>query len=367
MKILIFNWQDKKNPLSGGAEVHLHEIFSRVAKSGHEVTLFCSSFKGAKKEEFIEGIHVIREGGRYLFNFRVFYKYFTKFRHEKFDVVIDDMNKIPFFTPLFVREPLYFIVHHIFNKSIFLEVPWPIAFYVYLMEKLGLFIGRWKKIRVIVVSPSTKKELIQKGFEADNIKIIYNCVDHNQYQPDETKRNITPLIGYVGRIKKYKSIEHLIRAFAGLVRDNYNAELIIVGDGDNRLSLENLSKELGIAKNIGFTGFVDETTKVALIQKMWFEVNTSSKEGWGLTVIEANACKTPVIASNVPGLRDSVRDGETGILYEYGNINELTEKIKFLLDDSDLLTKLSNNAYAWSQKFKWENAAKDMIDILEAH
>src|SRR6266849_9244802 len=137
MKILILNWQDIENPLAGGAEVHLHEVFSRIARMGHDVTLFCSSFKGSAPQESIDGINVIREGGRYLFNFRVPYRYLARFQSERFDVVIDDMNKIPFFTPLYVHEPLYVITHHLFNRSIFLEVSWPLAMYVYLAEKAG--------------------------------------------------------------------------------------------------------------------------------------------------------------------------------------------------------------------------------------
>ncbi len=367
MKILILNWQDIKNPLSGGAEVHLHEIFSRVAKLGHEITLYCSTFKGAKKEENIGGIRVIREGGRYLFNFRVIYKYITKFRSENYDIVIDDMNKIPFFTPLYVKRPLFFIIHHLFNKSIFLEVSWPMALYVYIMEQLGLYICKKKGVPVIVVSPSTKAEIVQRGIEPKKVYFVYNCVDHNLYQPAENNRSSSQIIGYFGRIKKYKSIEHLLQAFAIVIKEYPDLKLVIIGDGDHRLNLQNLSKALGIERNVEFTGFVDEVTKVKLLQQMWFLVNTSSKEGWGLTVIEANACKTPTIASNVPGLRDSVKDNETGLLYEYGNIPELTKKIKLLLDDKTLREKLSTNAYQWAKTFDWDVAARTTIEILQSN
>lgn len=365
MKILIFNWQDIKNPLSGGAEVHMHEIFSRVVKLGHQVTLYCSSFKGAKREENIGGIRVIREGGRYLFNFRVIYKYITKFRRENYDIVIDDMNKIPFFTPLYVRKPLFFIVHHLFNKSIFLEAPFPMAIYVYFMEKLGVYFCKKMGVPVIVVSPSTKAEMIEKGIDPQKIYFAYNCVDHNLYKPGINNRSSKQLIGYFGRIKKYKSIEHLLQAFEIVIREYPDVRLVIIGEGDNRINLHNLSKELGIEKNIEFTGFVDELTKVNLLQQMWFLVNTSSKEGWGLTVIEANACQTPVIASDVPGLKDSVKDGETGLLYEYGNIPELATKIKLLLDDYSLREKLSTNAYQWAKTFDWDVAARTTIELLK--
>jgi len=365
MKILIFNWQDIKNPLAGGAEVHLHEVFSRIANMGHEVTLFCSSFNGASREETINGVRVIREGGRYLFNFRVPFRYFTRFRRERYDLVIDDMNKIPFFTPLYVREPLYIITHHLFGKSIFLEVPWLLAMYVYMTEKAGFALCRKNKMPFIVGSPSTKQELVAKGFHPDQVEIINYCVDHDTHKPTVVRRSPTPLIGYFGRLKKYKSIEHLLHAFSIVRQDYSDLKLVIVGEGDNRNALELITRERGIADAVRFTGFVSEEEKVRLMQEVWFIVNTSSKEGWGLTVMEANACRTAVLASDVPGLRDAIKDGETGLLYEYGDSNELTDKIRLLLRDGSLRERLANAAYSWAATFDWGLAAKRTIELLQ--
>jgi len=364
MRILIFNWQDITNPLAGGAEVHLHEVFSRIAKMGHDVTLYCSSFPGAPREETLNGIHIIREGGRYLFNFRVPMKYVTRFRDEKYDIVIDDMNKIPFFTPLYVRNPLYIITHHLFDKSIFLEAPWPIAAYVYLTEKMGFGLCKKKRIPFIVGSPSTKKELMEKGFPSSQVEIINYCVDHETHRPTGIQRSATPLIGYFGRLKKYKSVEQLLHAFNLLKNEFPELKLVIVGEGDYRKSLEALAQSLGITGAVRFTGFVDEKEKVTLLQEVWFAVNTSSKEGWGLTVIEANACGTTVLASNVPGLRDAIKDGETGLLYEFGNIDDLAAKMKKLLTQKELRDQLARAAYTWSSTFDWNVAAKHTLELL---
>lgn len=366
MNILILNWQDIRNPLAGGAEVHLHEVFSRIAGMGHNVTLYCSSFPGAPKEETLNGIHIIREGGRYLFNFRVPFRYFTTFRKQSFDIVIDDMNKIPFFTPLFVKKPLYIITHHLFKKSIFLETAWPLAMYVYLMEKIGFGLCRVQGIPFIVGSPSTKTELIEIGFQPSLIEIINYCVDHKTHTPAPSARSSTPLIGCFGRLKKYKSIEHLLQAFAVVVRQVPEVRLVVVGEGDNRQALEAMSRELGISETVQFTGFVEEREKVRWLQKVWFAVNTSSKEGWGLTVIEANACGTMVLASDVPGLRDAVKDDETGMLYEFGNVEELTKKILLLLTDSAHRGRLAANANSWASTFDWNNAAKHTYNLLQS-
>lgn len=365
MKILIFNWQDIANPLAGGAEVHLQEIFSRIAQRGHSVTLFCSSFKDAPPEETINGIRVIREGGRYLFNFRVLLRYFTRFRLEQYDVVIDDMNKIPFFTPLFVRKPLLVISHHLFGKSIFFETSFPLALYVYIAELIGYWICKVKKTPMAVVSPSTRDELLQKGFSPNQISIIHNCVDHTVYVPDETERSPTPHITYFGRLKKYKSIDHLLYAFREVKKQVPEVQLTIVGEGDYRKALEKLAAELGIADAVQFTGFVDEQTKVKHLRRAWFVVNTSMKEGWGLTVIESNACGTPVIASNVPGLRDAIKDGETGLLYKYGDITELTEKMLLMIYDNKLRLRLANETMKWAQTFDWSVSANKMIELID--
>lgn len=122
--------------------------------------------------------------------------------------------------------------------------------------------------------------------------------------------------------------------------------------------------ELGFHGSVEFTGYVSVRKKVEHLQEMHFVVNTSSKEGWGLTVLEANACGTCVIASDVPGLRDSVIDAETGLLYEYGDIEQLAEKISLLLRDQTLRARLSKNALEWSKKFRWEDSAKKTLEVL---
>ncbi len=368
MRILVFNWQDIRNPLAGGAEVHLHEIFSRVARMGHEVTLYCSTFPGAAPEETIGGIRVIREGGRYLFNFRVPLAWFSRFRRQRFDLVIDDMNKIPFFTPLYVDRPLLVVTHHLFGRSIFLEAAWPLAMYVYLMEKLGFALCRRRAIPFIVGSPSTRQELMEKGFSADLVKVINYCVDQSVHRTTGVARSTTPFIGYFGRLKKYKSVEQILEALAQLRNAQPSGPVlraVIVGEGDHRPALEKHAASLGLGDSVRFAGFVDEATKVELLQQVWFAVNSSSKEGWGLTVIEANACGTLVVAADVPGLRDAVRDGETGMLYEYGNIDDLAEKISLLLGDPGLRERLQAEACRWATTFDWDDAARETLKLLE--
>ena len=362
MKILVFNWQDINNPLGGGAEVHLHEIFKRIASQGHSVTLFCCSFPGAKAEDWIDGIRVLRQGTRNLFNLSVPSRYRSQFRHEGYDVVVDDINKIPFYSPWFVREPLVGIMHHFFGKSIFLEASLPAALYVAAAEKLAVRV--YRSTPFAVVSESTRQEMVELGFPKENISIVPNCVDHGVYHPADQPPSSASVVGHLGRLKKYKSVDHLLRACQIVRGEMPEVQLKIVGDGDYRPWLEALTHKLGLTEAVQFTGFLTKDETVRQLHQVSVAVNCSVKEGWGLTVIEANACGVPVIASDVPGLRDSVVDEKTGLLYEYGNIEQLAQKMLLILRDEHLRNRLRNGAITWAQSFDWGDSAERMVDVL---
>ena len=360
MKILIFNWQDTTNPLAGGAEVHLHEIFKRIVAMGHDVTLYCNHYDKAPKEESLNGIRVIREGGRNDFNVYVPLRYFTRFRKEKFDIIIDDINKIPFYTPLYVKGPLLGISHHFFGKSIFREIGYIMGSYVYAAEKVVDCV--YKSTPMVVVSDSTLKEFVARGFKKENFSIVRNCIDQSKFPMKMCNKNPQPTVAYFGRLKKYKSVDHLLEAFAKALQRVPNAQLHIIGAGDFRPALESLAATLNISKQTTFFGFVSEEEKIRLLSEAWCMANTSMKEGWGITNIEANACGTPVISSNSPGLRDAVQDGKSGLLYEYGNIDEFSNHLVDIFTDEKLRSTLSHGAVEWAKEFSWDHSAQLMID-----
>lgn len=363
MNILIFNWQDISHPLAGGAEVHLHETYSRIAAMGHNVTLFCSMYNGAKPKEEMNGIHVIREGGRFLFNYVVLKKYFTTFKDQKFDCIVDDLNKIPFYTPAYVREPVLGEVHHLLGTSVFKETIFPLASYVYCMERAALPL--YKKIHFMIHSPSTQEEVQLKGFDPAKVHYVPYGLNHRLFRLTGTSKPSFPLLGALGRLKKYKSFDHLIEALPIVQKEFPETKLVIVGDGDDKPRLQRLTQLLNLQNAVTFTGFVSEEEKVDWLNTMTLAVNTSAKEGWGLTAIEANACGTTTVSSNVQGLRDAVIDGETGLLYEYGNREILAEKILLLLRDENLRSRLAQNALQRSKEFDWQTGAEKTMEVIE--
>lgn len=363
MKILVINWQDIKNPFGGGAETHLHEIFKRIAAHGNHVELFSCEIEGEPSEETIDGIKIFRKGKRDTFNFGVKKIYRQRFMNAGFDIVIDDINKIPFYTSRFVKQPVLAIGHHLFGKSIFKEVGKLSGTYVYLAEKL--IPQYYRNTPLVVVSESTKQEFVQLGFDEKKIDIVYNAIDPSEFPMKVLNKSNHPVVTYFGRLKKYKSIDHLIKAFA-IVREQIpESDLWIIGRGDYQSSLESLASKLNLKSNIVFHGFVEEEKKKELLSSSYLVVNTSLKEGWGITNIESNACGTPVVSANVPGLRDSVKDGESGLLYEYGNINELAEKIITVLSNDTKRKELEQGAIQWASKFNWDDSAKKMYGIME--
>lgn len=363
MKILIINWQDISNPFGGGAEVHLHEIFKRVASWGHDVTLFCCEYENCKQEEVIDGITIIRKGSRNFFNFGVKKFYKENLSKKNFDIVIDDINKIPFYTPRYVNEPLLAISHHFFGSSIYRETNLISGTYVYLSEKLVNFV--YKNTPFVVVSQSTLDEFISRGFNKANFEIVHNAIEQERFPMSVSQKNEYPTITYFGRLKKYKSPDHLIKAFSILKSAVKDARLYIMGRGDFQSEMEQLTKKLGLESATTFFGYVTEEQKIDLLSRSWVAVNTSMKEGWGITNIEANACGTPVISADVHGLKDSVKCGVSGELYQYGNIEDLADKILQIITNENNLKKYSEGAVAWAKKFSWDNSAKKMLLIIE--
>ncbi len=363
MKILVINWQDIRNPFGGGAEVHCHEIFKRIVARGHQVVQLSCAFDGAAERENIDGIDIHRIASRNTFNFSVPSAYRRLAAEMHFDLVIDDLNKIPFYTPLYVKEPLLAIAHHFFGTSIYREADPIRATYVWLSEQVANIV--YRNTPFAVVSESTRQECIQRGLAANKLYLVRNAIDRTAFPMKIGLKEPVPTISYFSRIKKYKSPDHLLEAFLLLLKDIPAARLWFIGDGDYRPTLEKRVKDAGIDDKVLFHGRVSEIQKVELLSRTWCMVNTSKKEGWGITNIEANACGSPVIAANVPGLRDSVKDGESGLLYQYGDIQALKDCLVQICTNTKYRNDLSEGALRWASTFSWDAEAEAMLNVCK--
>jgi glycosyltransferase involved in cell wall biosynthesis len=353
LRIALVNWQDRENPLAGGAEIHLHEIFGRLAAAGHEVSLLCGGWPGCPPRVELDGIHVQRVGTRQSFPFKAHRFWREHMASTAFDVLVEDINKVPLFTPRWKGATVVGLVPHLFGMTAFQELPAPLAAAVVLAERPMPFFYRNRPFQAI--SESTADDLVRRGIKRENVRVIFPGIDSTQYTPDASLRSTRPMFAYLGRLKKYKGVDLVLRAFALLKVPD--ATLEIAGAGEFRSELEQLATTLGVSARVQFLGRIDETQKILLLRRAWATLFASPKEGWGITNLEAAASGTPVIASNSPGIRESVRHGETGYLVPHGDVAAMAQFMQRLSEDRSLVESLGNAGRRFAEGFTWANAA----------
>ena len=333
-----------------------------MARNGHDVTLLVSGFAGAATISAIDGMQVHRVGSRYNYNAVAPFYYRKHLRDSGFDLFIEDLNKVPIFAPYWAAQPVVLLVHHLFGGIAFQEESLPVATATWLLERPLAFC--YRRAPVVSVSNSTAEDLVARGFRAEQIRVIENGVDVKHYQPDSAQgRFDRPTVLYLGRLKRYKRVDLVVDAFAAIVKTVPEAQLIIAGTGDARDALAAQITHLGLSGSVTMPGFVDEPEKLRLLRGAWVHVLTSPKEGWGISNLEAAACGTCTVASDSPGLRDSVRDGVTGFLVPHGDRAALTNRVTTVLTDRALRDRLGRQARQFAEQYTWENAA-DRMEIF---
>jgi len=354
VRILLVNWQDRENPQAGGAEIHLHEIFGRLAAKGHSVRLLCGGWAGCPPRASLDGIDVFRVGTRHTFPFLA-HRYYRAHLDDWADILVEDINKIPLYTPRWHAKKTVALVPHLFGSTAFQELAAPLAAAVWTAERpLG---SAYRHIPFEAISESTADDLAQRGIPRQSVAVIYPGVDTITYTPEASRRAAKPVFSYLGRLKKYKGVHLVIRAFAGIGIPE--ATLEIAGAGDYRAELESLARSLDLGDRVRFLGRISEADKLALLRRSWALAFASPKEGWGITNLEAAACATPVVASNSPGIRESVRDGETGFLVPHGDVPAMSAAMRRIAESRELVVTLGSHARIFAESFTWERAADE--------
>jgi glycosyltransferase involved in cell wall biosynthesis len=362
LRILVVNWQDRENPQGGGAETHLHEIFGRLSARGHHVTLLASGWRGAPPGAELDGIRVHRTGGRYTFSLAA-PRYFR--RHlagEPWDVVVEDLNKVPLFTPCWTVAPVALLVHHLFGATAFQEASFPVAAATWLLERA--IPGAFEGTPTVAVSESTRQDLVRRGMDPARIEVIPNGMDLSALEPSQAARYEQPTVVYLGRLKRYKGVELILRAVARLRAEGLPVRFLVGGRGDHEPELRALARQLQLGEAVSFMGFVSEEQKKEMFQRAWVHALTSPKEGWGIANLEAAACGTATVASDAPGLRDSVVDGVTGLLVPHGDVGALARALGRVLGDPELRDRLGRQARAFAERFSWDASAEAMEGFL---
>ncbi len=355
MRVLWFSWRDIKHPDSGGAEIFSHHVMKGlVNKCEYDVTLFTAHYQNSLKYENLDGVKISRRGGKYTV-YNAAKRYFKKYS-DSFDVVIDEINVKPFLTPQFVKhKPILALVHEVPGDALIFQLHFPMNYVIryYLIRQ---WLSYYKNIQTVTVSESTMRELKNIGLQ--KILLVPVGLNIKPLTALPTKE-LKPTIVFIGRLKRYKLADHAIQAFSLIKKEIPEAKMWIIGDGNMRKHLEKLT-----VKDVVFFGRVDEELKYDLLSKAHLALMPSVHEGWGLVVTECNAMATPVVAYNVAGLRDSVKDAQTGILVKENSPEGLSRSAISLLKDHDLLTRYSINALAFSRQFNWDNTVSIFDKII---
>ena len=392
MNVLVVNYRDRLHPAAGGAEKHLHRIFSLIAEAGHQVVLLTTAFPGCKDREVVDGIQVVRKGGDLMFQLTVACNIRKLDKEFHFDVVVEDLNKLPLFTPLLVKKPVVVQMHHLWRGSIFHEAAFPVAFVVWFSERMIPWF--YNKQPFIVVSPSTRRELSEIGIEESRISVIYNGSDIEdpvrmepgsdiedpvRMEPgsDDTAAGAEnadavpaesegmPYFLWLSRVHRYKGIWTALQAFEKFAKNHPDVKLLVAGDGPLLKKIPAWLKQRGLTDRVKLLGFVSSAKKRELLHHAVALLQTSYKEGWGLTVVEAAKLGTTTIACDVPGLRDSVRNGETGLLFSVGDTDACAFEMDRVYSNDDLRVRLAQAAREYADEFRWDIAAEKTLELLQ--
>lgn len=363
--VLAVNFRDPAHPESGGAELHLEEILLEAVRRGFQVTWLATGFPGAAPEATHRGIRVVRRGTWWNFNAILPGVLRREFGSPAPDLVIEDINKVPCFTPWWTKAEVAVIVPHLFGTTAFREAAAPIALYVLALE--ALIPLAYRRSRFVAISESTRDDLAARGIAPERVTVVHCGLDHEAYRFDPAvPKHERPTLLYIGRLRRYKGVDWVMRVLPAVRARVPGARLVVVGDGPHRAALEAAVERDHLEDAVEFRGFLPREEKRRLLQEAWALVQPSPKEGWGLTVVEAGACGTAVVAADSPGLRDSVRRDETGLLVPYGDDAALAAALVRVLGDGALRDRLANAGREWAARFRWDDCAARSLDALAA-
>lgn len=349
-RILIFNWMDIRNPNAGGQEKYCSEIGRRLARDGMEVYWIASKFPKSSSHEIFEGIHIIRSGNIYTMYLTSIFKYFNY--RQKSHVLIS-MNSIPFLLP-FSKKIRIVILHHRIDLSVMLH---KIKIFGYISYFLQEYIDPIIFKNDLVLTNSVSSKLDFKSIGYNNVEIVKLGVDMPvDFNFTKKKLCVSP-----GPVKPWKHHEIVIKAFSSMPSD---WELSIFGafeSDDYRKSLYSLCIDLEIEKRVHFLGRISDEELKSLYQESSICILGTEKEGWGIVAMEAQSYGCPIVGFDVPGIRDSVINGVTGILVKYGDEVEMTKALNLLSIDDQTLRRMAENAINRAKGFSWEECYGDFM------
>jgi glycosyltransferase involved in cell wall biosynthesis len=363
MKLVWLSWKDIRHPQAGGAEVVTHNLLRRWVRDGNEAVLLTSRPKGSEAEEMIDGYRVLRAGSR----IRVYWlasRYFRRYLRDWTDIVVDEVNTLPFFAAAYAKKPVVMFVHQLARKVWFYEISWPFSWVGYILEP-G-YLRLLSKQKAVTISESSKADLVRHGFLKEHIVVIREgteLVPLKSLSPSD--KSTPPVILSLGSVRAMKRTGDVVQAFEQAKATVPALKLIVAGSMSSSYGqqVQRMIDESRWRDDIEVCGRVTEERRLELMQQSWLIAVASVKEGWGLTVTEANGQGTPAVAYDVDGYRDSIIDGKTGTLTKE-TPEALAAAIVAMVQDQKQYHQLRNNAWEHSRQFTFDASYSDFRSAL---
>lgn len=371
MKYLWVTWKDWLHPGAGGAEVVLHELAKRQVADGHEVTILTARYPGSLPQEDLDGMHIIRlRGNRYL-QPAVTLPYYIRHLRGKFDVVIEAVNTAPYFTPFFRGKAKSILLYHQLARQIwFYEAPLPVAAVGFaVLEPVATFVLGKSPATTITVSNSTQADLRRFGFNPDKMHIISEGIEQPPLPKLDklTYKFGQPSILAHGSMRAMKRMLHQIQAFEIAKASIPDLQLHVSGSNSGKYGAKVMARIAAspYAADITYHGRTSPQQRDTLMRKCHIHLQTATKEGWGITITEANSLGTPCVVYNVDGLRDAVQHGKTGIITN-PNPRDMAAGIVHLLQDQHLYDQVRTAAWEWSKTITFDQSYEDFKAVVQA-
>jgi len=360
-RIVVLSRRNITHPRAGGASRYIHEIFRRLAKK-HEIIVVSEGAPRSPPVEEIDGLTYVNIKGA-LLRIRLPFEFMRKFAN-KADILIDNADvAIPWLSPLFTKKPVITIIHQLVREIFYEELPSILATVGYFSEP-ALY-PLYSRSTVVAMSKSTALGLRQLGIPDDRIRIIGPGCPYPTSDRIPLAGRSQNLIGCVSRLMRYKGVQFAIKAIGQIAGDLPDVRLEIAGAGPYESDLRTLARDLGLNSKVFFLGKVTEQRKLKLYQESRALILSSIREGYGLSVIEANSVGTPAIGWDVPGLRDSIVAEETGLLASFPNQEDLSRQICRLMTDDATWNVLSESAWKWSHNHSWDRSSEAFGDAID--
>jgi glycosyltransferase involved in cell wall biosynthesis len=345
--ILFVAWRDLANRRAGGSEVLVDRLAEGMTARGDQVTLLAGGRVDTRQYQ------VIKNGGNYSQFLRSAAAYRLDRRLRDCDLIVEVCNGMPFFVPMWSRRPTVCLVNHVHTDLWGVRLPRPLAAVGRYTESTLMPLAHRNNL-FLTVSASTAAALAEIGVREDRIRMVTNGVE--QPQP-LTPRSPEPLFLALGRLTDYKRIDLLLRVW-DRVRHVVGGQLVIAGDGPERARIEAL-----VGPGVVMTGRVSEEEKHRLLCSAWILLHPAMIEGWGIVINEAAIRGTPGIGFDVPGLRDSVIDGETGVLVR--SEGQFASAWASLALDQRTRETLGRAARERAERLHWSAAVEGFAEVAE--